>query len=110
MPKRRTQKKLTEIEFDFIKSNFFRVIHVDGAFGGLSPNGFVHMALYSERRAIPTKVVHKIEGAALGLKLRPVAKNERLWFGRSRPTSSSALNRLRLYGFGWLIKLKPLNG
>ena len=55
-----------ELEFDFIKSNFFRVIHADGAFGGLAPSGNIHMALYSERRPIPTKMVHSIEGGHLG--------------------------------------------
>ena len=29
----------SEVEFDFIKSNFFRVIKADGAFGGVAPNG-----------------------------------------------------------------------
>src|SRR5262245_651851 len=62
------------IAYDFIKSNFFRVIHADGAFGGLSPNGYVHMQLYNERRAIPKTMVHAIEGGELGGKL--VAKRK----------------------------------
>ena len=64
MPK--TPKIPKELEYDFIKSNFFRVIHADGAFGGLAPNGNVHMALYSERRAIPTKVIHAVVNGELG--------------------------------------------
>ena len=49
------------LEFDYIKSRFFRVISIDGAFGGVSPNGkTIHMAVYTERRAIPTKTVHPI--------------------------------------------------
>jgi hypothetical protein len=61
MPRRpKTPKLPKEIEFDFIKSNLFRVIRADGAFGGLAPNGVVHMALYSERQPIPTKVVHTV--------------------------------------------------
>jgi hypothetical protein len=59
-------KSIKEIEFDFIKSNFFRVIHVDGAFGGVAPSGSIHMAVYSERHAIPTKTVHKLDGNQLG--------------------------------------------
>ena len=51
-----------ELSFDFIKSNYFRVICVDGAFGGVSPTGrSVHMAIYSERRPLPRKTVHSIE-------------------------------------------------
>lgn len=60
-----------EIEFDYIKSNFFRVVRGDGAFGGLSPNGTIHMAIFSERSAIPTKIVHKVVDNALGPEIVP---------------------------------------
>lgn len=61
-------RKPAEVAFDFIKSNFFRVISVDGAFGGLSPQGrSIHMALFSERRPLPQKTVHQLgEGGTLG--------------------------------------------
>ena len=58
------QKPLAE--FHQIKSNFFRVIHADGAFGGVSPNGYIHMSIYSERRALPRLIVHEIEPDSLG--------------------------------------------
>jgi hypothetical protein len=60
----------TQLEFDFIKSNFFRVIHADGAFGGLGPRGDMHMQFFSERRAIPTKIVHAIDGTKLGPEIK----------------------------------------
>lgn len=60
----------TEVTFDLIKSNFFRVIYVDGAFGGLSPSGKLHMALFNERLALPTRIVQAIEGDKLGLEIR----------------------------------------
>ena len=63
---RKKPNKLKEISFDFIKSNLFRVIRCDGAFGGLAPNGSIHMAIYSERQAIPTKTVHKFDNGQLG--------------------------------------------
>jgi hypothetical protein len=67
----KSAKMPKEDEFDLIKSNYFRVIHADGVVGGLSPNGNIHMALYSERRAIPTKMVHPLEGAVrLGPEIR----------------------------------------
>ncbi len=51
-----------EIAFDFIKSNYFRVISVDGAFGGLSLSGrTINMAIYSERRPIPKRVVTSVK-------------------------------------------------
>jgi hypothetical protein len=51
----------SEIAFDYIKSNSFRVICVDGAFGGLAPSGrSLHMAVFSERRALPRRIVHSV--------------------------------------------------
>ena len=49
----------------------FRVIHVDGAIGGITPAGFLHVSLYSERAAIPREIVHKVnpEGT-LGIELK----------------------------------------
>jgi hypothetical protein len=41
------------IRFRFIKGNFFRVIHADGARGGIDPRGHIQFALYNERRPIP---------------------------------------------------------
>lgn len=66
----KARQKPKEIEFDFIKSNYFRVIKADGAFGGITGNGSIHMALYSERNAIPTKVVHAVVDGSLGPELR----------------------------------------
>jgi hypothetical protein len=43
------------LEVHYNKSNFFRVIHMDGCIGGLSPRGFIHCNFYSERYAIPLK-------------------------------------------------------
>ncbi|MGB7913498.1 MAG: hypothetical protein WCF59_14880 [Desulfobaccales bacterium] len=48
------------IKFDFIKSNFFRVIHVDGVFGGVSPQRLIHMSVWNERWPIPKQVSHKL--------------------------------------------------
>jgi hypothetical protein len=59
-----------EIEFHFEKSNFFRVIHVDGAFGGISPSTqMIHMSIFSERQPIPKKVGQKIQHGVLGAEI-----------------------------------------
>lgn len=42
-----------EVGIKYVKANFFRVIHADGAWGGISPKGDIHIALYNERAAIP---------------------------------------------------------
>jgi hypothetical protein len=51
----------TRISFEFIKSAFFRVVHVDGAMGGLTPQGKISIAAYSERLPIPQKTVHSVK-------------------------------------------------
>jgi hypothetical protein len=61
-----SQNPPTKLEFDLIKSNFFRVVKCDGAFGGISANGSIHMGVYSERNPFPTKVVHSIDNGQLG--------------------------------------------
>lgn len=60
-----------------LKSNFFRVIQVDGAFGGVSPHGQLRVVLFNERFPIPTHLEHVLEpGGALGEEVR-AARNGR---------------------------------
>lgn len=49
-----------KIKFDYIKSNFFRVIRVDGIWGGITPNADIQIAFWNERPAIPKQVVYEI--------------------------------------------------
>ncbi|WP_143524083.1 hypothetical protein [Rhizobium rhizosphaerae] len=41
-----------DIKYD--KSRYFRVINVDGVYGGVAPNGSLHLSPYSERYALPS--------------------------------------------------------
>ncbi len=41
------------IKFYHEKGNFFRVVHVDGAIGGITPTREIFMSLYSQRVAVP---------------------------------------------------------
>ncbi len=50
------------IRFRFIKGNFFRVIHADGAWGGIDPRGHIQFALYNERRPIPRVTAMEVRG------------------------------------------------
>ena len=50
-----------QITFDYIKSNHFRVVHADGAIGGVAAGGYIHMALFSERGAIPQQLVFAVD-------------------------------------------------
>jgi hypothetical protein len=56
-----------KIKFHYIKANHFRVVHVDGVFGGLSPSGDIFASLFSQRPPIPTLTVQPIkENGELG--------------------------------------------
>jgi hypothetical protein len=46
------------IKFHYIKGNFFRVIHADGAIGGITPGRGIFLSLFSERGALP-KVIEQ---------------------------------------------------
>ena len=48
------------IEFHYVKSNYFRVIHADGAYGGVTSRGLIHLDIFSERSPIPQKTQHEI--------------------------------------------------
>jgi hypothetical protein len=49
------------VRFYYLKSVHFRVIHADGAFGGVTPKGQLHFSVYSERHAIPKEIVYDIK-------------------------------------------------
>ncbi|HEX4334405.1 MAG TPA: hypothetical protein VH062_00750 [Polyangiaceae bacterium] len=57
------------VEFHYGKSGQFRTVHADGIFGGATPTGNIHMTVYSERFAIPKKVVLENEGNKIGKEL-----------------------------------------
>ena len=62
--------KPSRLTFDYIKSPSFRVIHADGAIGGVTPRGDIHVAYFSEREAIPTRMVFEmLQGGTLGREL-----------------------------------------
>lgn len=67
-----------ELKFHYEKSRQFRVIHVDGAHGGLSPNGRgIVMSLYSERKPIPKEEVFVREGDATKFEEDKTRRDER---------------------------------
>src|SRR4051812_19702136 len=60
MPDNRAEAQQRRIRFYYIKGQYFRVAHVDGALGGLTPKGLIHRAIYSERPAIPQSTEHDL--------------------------------------------------
>lgn len=60
------QDPISEIPIHYLKSSFSRVVHCDGAIGGITPRGLLHCSLFSERHAIPQVQVHAVEDKRLG--------------------------------------------
>jgi hypothetical protein len=52
-----TEQPISEIRTVFTRSNFCRVIHSDGVWGGITPQRNIHMALFSERWALAPRTV-----------------------------------------------------
>lgn len=48
------------LQFHYIKSNSFRVVHCDGVWGGGTPRGLISMSFYSERSPIPVMLTHEV--------------------------------------------------
>ena len=62
-------------KFEYVKGNFFRVVHADGIFGGVTPNRNIHMAIFSQRGAIPNFTEQEIVDGRLGNEIRREGKN-----------------------------------
>jgi|APGre2960657468_1045069.scaffolds.fasta_scaffold17883_4 hypothetical protein len=61
--------KKKKITFHNKISPQFRSIHVDGAFGGLSPRGLININFFSERFTIPKSTDFEVNGSAIGNKI-----------------------------------------
>jgi len=70
-PKKTKAKKgkaiSSDITFHYQKTPSYRSFHVDGAHGGLSPKGNLHMNVFVERPSIPKIEKYKISGNNLEL-------------------------------------------
>lgn len=52
-PESQKKEVPSRVLYHWIKSGLFRVVHADGAYGGISSRGNLHFSLYNERAAIP---------------------------------------------------------
>jgi hypothetical protein len=59
-------KPSNRLVIEFIKSQQFRVVHVDGAIGGPTLAGLIHLAVFSERAAIPRRIVASVVDGIVG--------------------------------------------
>jgi len=70
------QKRSGELEFFYVKSTGFRVVHADGIHGGVVPTGkHLHMAFFNERNPIPKSQVYQAKDGRLGAK--PIRVDEK---------------------------------
>ena len=60
------RKNPERIAFDFVRSPFFRVVHSNGAWGGITPQGELSVTFYSERSAPPRRITHELTSEGLG--------------------------------------------
>ena len=68
-------KKTETVRFDYIKSNCFRVIRVDGAHGSPTPKGDgIQVAFFSERHPIPQTEEYVIEKGKVGKRINITAR------------------------------------
>ena len=66
-PRPATSGVKEKIKFHYEKSNLFRVIHMDGAVGGLTPTLDLFVSIYNQRAPIPKITVQKVSpGGQLG--------------------------------------------
>ena len=50
-----------KVKFYYLKANEFRVVHMDGVVGGLSPTGDIYMSVFSQRPPIPQVTVQSVK-------------------------------------------------
>jgi hypothetical protein len=64
------------VKFHLVKGNFFRVIHADGAIGGITPAREIFLSLFSERGAIPQLIEQSINAdGSLGDEIKRFGKD-----------------------------------
>jgi hypothetical protein len=64
------------VNIDYIKGNLFRTISASGLMASLSPHGEIQIAFFSERQAIPQRVVYKLNpDGTLGDEIETIERN-----------------------------------
>lgn len=66
------ETKVDKVRFNFRRSNYFRVIHCDLAWGGLTPGNNLAVTIFSDSPDHPSSIVHALSAdgdAALGAEI-----------------------------------------
>ena len=61
-----TRKRPERITFEFDRSPFFRVVHSNGVWGGITPRQELSISFFSERWPTPRRVTHTLTEGGLG--------------------------------------------
>ena len=56
----------SELSYDYIKSNHYRVIYASGATGGINLKGMIQMSIFNERGPIPQTEVFEVVNGKMG--------------------------------------------
>ncbi len=59
-PAKRKAEKPATVTFHYIKSPQHRTIHVDGAYGSVTPQGAILVCFFNERFPIPRETTHDV--------------------------------------------------
>jgi hypothetical protein len=49
------------LRFDYVKSNYYRVVHADGISGGITSNGNISISFWSELSSFPESIEYSFE-------------------------------------------------
>jgi hypothetical protein len=60
MSKTGEERQDAQVVFEYARDPMFRSTHADGFIGGLTPNGQLHIAFFSERPVLPKRHVYKL--------------------------------------------------
>lgn len=55
-----SRERPKRVRFDFVRSPFFRVVHSNGAWGGITPREELSVTFFSERHSPPLQVTHTL--------------------------------------------------
>ena len=60
MTKAGDERQEAQVVFEYARDPMFRSTHADGCIGGLTPNGQIHIAFFSERPVLPKRHVFRL--------------------------------------------------
>ena len=99
LKRRQPEAKRATVTFKFTESQHHRVIHVDGAWGGITGQGLIHMDLFSEYKSPPDSVRVQLEDGKLPKELTRIGGEE---ITREREVTAMLNLRTAVAIRGWL--------